>query len=1010
MESGSPALHLATVPPAGVGPPLPIPDGASVIDLFEAVAARAPHRPALRHGARTWTFQQLNRYADSVATALAGRGARPGDFAPLVVAEGAEFAVGLLAAMKAGTPFVPIDPRWPRARLAELFRQLSAPVVLSVRATAAVLSGLPAAGNVLEIDGVTVTEDRFDGGRPGPEDLVYGYFTSGSTGTPKCALNRHRGLVNRITAMSHHFGDGAGQIVLQNSKPTFDSSMWQLLWPLTTGGLVILPDRRGILDLEQTCHLLAHHRVTITDFVPSVLGALVDLLELRPELRTELSGLRRMLIGGEEANATVLDRLWTMLPGLRITNTFGPTECSIGSVFHDITSAHGPIPLGTPIPNTAAVVLDDHLRPVPPETVGDIYIGGLCVGAGYLGDPERTARSFLPNPFPQIPGDRIYRTGDLGHHTPDGLLMFDGRRDDQVKIGGVRIELAEVRRTLTTHPSVRAAAVIARGADDSRSLAAFVTLRPGATPPFLLDWLRDRLPPETVPRTLTVVDDIPLTPHGKLDRQALDRLAREAADAAAVEPPATVHEELVASVWREVLGRAEVSVTVPFTDYGGTSLTAHRLSTLLEIREGLPVRLSDLLAAGTVRAQARLFEAGAATPARRVATALLDRDADPAGLIGDDPPKPPALTGRLLLTGATGFIGAHLLAELVTRPGVRLHCLVRARDAAAGAHRLAAALAAYDLTGPLAALGDALADGRIRVVAGDLAAPRLGLGEPAFAELAGDVDAILHAGALVNFLHDYHGHRPANVHGTRELIRLAATGAGCRLHVLSTFSVFPRTVPPAPGALPALETSPDGGYDQSKLVTEHLLARARALGVDSVVYRLGEIWPHRRTGAPNPASLAHSVIYAAARTGVVFPTAARSDHLPVDVLAARLAAAVLGETPPPRDATVHLLRQQGLAFADVFARLAHAGAGPLGYTEFRSRLTALAESDGADDRLVRVAMLLPPPGDDPLTAPPAFDALFTDSSRHVTATGENPAAGGPLPDVAAFLGRLGMTG
>nr|MDT0661515.1 amino acid adenylation domain-containing protein [Micromonospora sp. DSM 115978] len=1033
---------------SGIGPHLPLPHGSSVIDLFEAIVARTPDRPAVRFRGHIYTFAQLDAHADALAGRLVDRGVRAGTFVPLVITDGIEFPVGLLAAMKIGAPFVPIDPNWPQSRLTELLHQLSPKAILAVTATAPVLDRLGLADRVQLVDRTTPSGGAPTGPRPGPDDLIYGYFTSGSTGIPKCALNRHGGLVNRLAAMSHHFGDGADQIVLQNSKPTFDSSMWQMLWPLTTGGLVVLPDRQGILDLAETCHILARSSVTITDFVPSVLGALVSLLELRPDLRGELAGLRRLLIGGEEANGAVLARLWELLPGLKVTNTFGPTECSIGSVFHDITEATGRIPLGRAIPNTAAVVLDDQRRPVPPDTVGEIYIGGLCVGAGYLGDPERTAKAFVPNPFPEIGGDLLYRTGDLGHTTPDGLLMFDGRRDDQVKVGGVRIELAEVERVLRDHPAVDGAAVVVRGTGDARSLAAFVTLRPGAPvagagaagPPTvpsaaLVDWMCDRLPPETVPRSVSVVAQIPLTPHGKLDRRALERLAGGPTGGAPAEPPATAAEQVIASAWRQVLDRSEVSVTVPFADYGGTSLLTHRLGALLGVRTGRSVRLADLLGADTVRAQARLLDAERPASGTPVDSALLRRDADPNGLVGVGVPQPPVVTRRLLLTGATGFIGAHLLAELMTRrPELDLHCLVRAADPVAGANRLAVALRSYGLAGPLRELDRALIDGRVRVVTGDLAAPSLGLGDQDLRALAGAVDAVVHAGAVVNFLRDYAGHRAPNVLGTGELIRLAAR-SGCRLHVLSTFSAFSTAALRAGGGpvgsdrLPDLDLPPDSGYEQSKLVMEHLLARARPLGVDSVVYRLGEVWPHRRTGLPNPASLAHSVVYAAARTGVVFPTRARTDHLPVDLVARELADAVLDAARPAGEDTVHLLRPGGLAYAGIFARLAEAGAEFLGYAEFRSRLAALAESAGADDRLVRVAMLLPPADGTEPAAPAAFDRLFTDNALHFTMPGRplprpagpgqparptprvQPAGpahpdGAPLTDLAAFLGRL----
>lgn len=1048
MAARSSASRLNSLIRAGIGPTAAIPDG-SVLDLFEAAVARGPHRPAVRFRDRSYTFRQLDERADAIALRLLEKGVVAGGFVPLVVAGGLEFPVGLLAAMKLAAPFVPVDPEWPASRLQTLFRQLSPRAVLTVEATLPALAATGVADLAVPIDrampAATAPTTPVSGRRPGPDDLIYGYFTSGSTGDPKCALNRHRGLVNRMAAMSYHFGDGAEHVVLQNSKPTFDSSMWQVLWPLTTGGLVVMPDRRGILDLEQTCHILGRHAVTITDFVPSVLDALVSLLELRPDLRAELAGLRRMLIGGEEANPAVLRRLRNLLPGLRVTNTFGPTECSIGSVFHHIDELPDRIPLGRPVPNTAAVVLDDNMRPAPAGTVGEIYIGGVCVGAGYLDDPERTARAFVPNPFAEIGGDLLYRTGDLGHYTADGLLMFDGRRDHQVKVGGVRIELAEVEQALAGHPAVRSAAVIVRGDGDARFLAAFARLDPGAavSEETLLDWLRRRLPPETMPRTLTLVENIPLTAHGKLDRRALERIAQESVDSGPVEPPATVDEELVAAVWREVLGRDELSVVTPFANYGGTSLLTHRVAALLTVRRGRPVHPADLISAETVRDQARLLGTDA-VPAAAVEVGLLRRDADPTGLIDAAVPAAPAHARRLLLTGGTGFIGAHLVAELVSRPELELTCLVRAADAQAGAARLVTALRSYELTEALPALHRAIAIGQVRIIAGDLGEPWLGLTRDRFRALAERVEAVVHAGAMVNFLRDYAGHRGPNVAGTGELIRLAASGNGCRLHMLSTLSIFSGALPdgsrarsvgsgsapdgsgPVPGVigagtdgLPDLATPPPTGYDQSKLVAEHLLARARAQGVDSVVYRLGEVWPHRGTGVPNRASLAHSVVYAAARTKVIFPTAARTDHVAVDVLAHHLADAATGARPAAEIAP--LIRPGALPYAEILEWLTRVGAEPLGYPEFRSRLTALAERDRADDRLVRVAMLLPPAEGTAPAAPAAFDRLFSDASAYLDLAGpmgSEPAATRaahraspdhtPMTDLASFLHRLSV--
>ncbi|MEV8516349.1 amino acid adenylation domain-containing protein [Dactylosporangium sp. NPDC051484] len=1014
--------------PHGIGEAREFPRTCSVLDLFEVVARGTPDRPAVSHGPAGLTFAELDAAATTVAAALREHGVGPGDLVPLLIGNSLHFPVAVLGAMKAGAVYVPVDPDWPATRIQGALRQLAPAVILAVRATGA---AVPASDGpktvVLAVDDLPPAPAAApaDGARPGPEDLIYGYFTSGSTGTPKCTLNRHRGLVNRLTAMSGHFGDGAGQIVLQNSRPTFDSSMWQVLWPLTTGGRVVIPDRRGILDLEETCRIIGRHGITITDFVPSVLSALVALLELRPDLVADLSGLRRMLIGGEAANRHVLQRLHTLLPGLRVTNTYGPTECSIGSVFHDIdldadpvavSGQDGSIPLGGPIPNTAALVLDDDLRPLPPGKIGEIFIGGECVGAGYLHDAERTAQAFVDNPFTAVPGPTLYRTGDLGHVGPDGLLRFDGRRDDQVKVGGVRIELAEIERALLEVAGVRDAAVVASGEGAGRSLVAFLTAGSPGEPETdaVVAHLRRQLPAEVVPRRLVRLAELPLTPNGKLDRRRLEQLAAEriaeAAEPTAVVAPASGTEELVAGVWREVLQVETVSVDVAFTEYGGTSLLAHRIGTLLGSRAGRPVDVGALLRADTVREQAALL-LGGGRPARAdggITQLEADRRVAELGAVRARPA--PQRSHRVLVTGSTGFIGAHLLAELLSRPTVHIICLVRAADVPAARERLRAALRHYRLAEALTRLDYALGYGQLRIIAGDLAAPELGLPHGAFTRLAHEVDAVLHAGARVNFLSDYAGLRADNVLGTRELLRLALTGDGCRLHVLSSFSAFGADelaghggAPIGEDRLPDPARPPADGYSRSKHVVEHVLEDSRRYGLDSVVYRLGEIWPHSRTGVPNAASIAHGLIAACARTGIVFPTTAATDHLPVDLVAGYVATAVTGRRPTGD--RVHLLRPTSLRFAEVFDALVDRGiAEPGGFPRFWARLHELVERDGADELLVRAAMLLPAPHDDGPAAPAALEAMFTDSSRHFAVAEFTSHA----PSMAALVTRTAL--
>ncbi|WP_170991301.1 non-ribosomal peptide synthetase [Herbidospora galbida] len=938
----------------------------------------APDRPAVRYRDLTMSYADLDAAADTTARLLIDGGVEKHRLTPVLVADGREFPAALFGVMKTGAAFVPLDPAWPADRLNAIMAELSPPAVVVSPATADILAGLdaPAPAVVVDCAAPAEAEPAPAERRPAPGDLIYGFYTSGSTGTPKCALNRHRGLVNRLTTMSRRFGDGSGHVTLQNSRSTFDSSMWQVLWPLTSGGQVVLPDRDGILDLEETATTIGRYGVTMTDFVPSVLAAFVALLEEREDLRAATSSLRRMLIGGETAGPGVVHRLRALLPGLAVTNTFGPTECSIGSVFHDVTDADADrIPIGLPIDNTAAIVLDGDLNPVPVNTPGELYLGGECIGAGYLGDPARTARTFVPNPFPQIPGHTLYRTGDLARAGDDGLLHFAGRLDEQVKLGGVRVELGDVAAAVADHPLVGDATAVVLGEAPDATLVTCVTPRsPDETPSAeeLRGHAAGKLPAEQVPHRIVVLDELPLNHNGKADRKALAALivaegARQDGPDEDVEPPAGPMEELVCAAWREVLERDRISVVVPFSDYGGTSLLAYRVVTAVGERLGRPVRPRDLLAEPTVRAQAA-----------RLAGGVDDDSAELAYVRQDLAWRPPR---TLLLTGATGFIGAHVLAELLTRTNAEVICLVRCADPADGARRLTEVLDRYGLASAWQQLPMAIKTGRVEVVPGDLAGELLGLPQWRFEALASTVSGIVNAAGAVNFLAGYLDHRPANVLGVQELIKLATGGA--RLHILSTLSIFApdgRTGPPiTEDQIPVTDEVAADGYNRSKFVAESLVADAHRQGVSSVVYRLGEVWPHRETGAANPDSLAHNLLYACARTRCVFPTEAATDVTPVDVVARFLAGAATGDIDVP-DGAMHVLWPTGLRFADAFEALAdRCGFDRVGYAEFRDRLEAIAEPD---QRLTALRLLLPPPEDGRDAAPAEFDEMFTDGSRH----------------------------
>ncbi|WP_258949427.1 non-ribosomal peptide synthetase [Lentzea californiensis] len=974
---------------------------------------RAPDRPAIHYRDTTMSYADLDVAANVTAHRLIGNGVSKLQLVPVLVADGPEFPSALFGVMKTGSAFVPLDPAWPIDRLKATLEELSPPAVVVSPGTVGTLAELDLALPVVIVDCAEPRHAPAEaapppaGREPGPEDLIYGFFTSGSTGTPKCALNRHRGLVNRLTAMSRRFGDGADHVTLQNSRSTFDSSMWQVLWPLVSGGQVVLPHRDGILDLEKTAMTIGRHGVTVTDFVPSVLAAFVSLLELREDLRAAMSSLRRLLIGGETANPGVVHRLRALLPGIEVTNTFGPTECSIGSVFHDVVDADvDRIPLGRPIDNTSAIVLDDGLEPVPVNTSGEVYLGGECLGAGYLNDPERTAKAFVANPFPDIPGEKLYRTGDLARVGEDGLLYFIGRRDEQVKLGGVRVELGDVESALADHPLVGDAMAVVVGEAPESTLVGCVTPRVEGEEPSVEDIRKhaaEKLPAEQVPRMIAVIDELPLNHNGKADRKALASIittetAQHNGSVEDIEPPASPMEELLCSAWCEVLSREQVSVVTPFSEYGGNSLLANRLTVAVGARLHKPVRPKDLIVASTVRAQAERLTKGVDDDSAELA--YVEHD------LGWRPPQ------TLLLTGATGFVGVHVFAELLTTSDAGLICLVRCADPPDGVRRLIEVLERYRLTSAWRLLPTAIETGRVEVVPGNLGSELLGLPQSRFDTIASTVSGIVNAAGVVNFLAGYLDHRPTNVLSVRELIKIATGGA--RVHNLSTLSIFPPGGPDASRVtedqLPEPDQVATDGYNRSKYVAEHLLANARRQGVGSVAYRLGEVWPHRSTGVANPDSLAHNLLYACVRTGCVFPTGAATDMTPVDVVSRFVARAATRDIEVP-DGAVHVLWPGVLRFAEAFDVLAErCRLDRVGYARFRERLEAVAEFD---ERLARLHLLLPPPVDGCDPAPAAFDLMFTDSSRQFDterfshhADSEAPAAADTLRALDRYLTEL----
>ncbi|MEV7214669.1 amino acid adenylation domain-containing protein [Kitasatospora cineracea] len=600
---------------------------------IEDQAARTPDALAVETADETLTYRQLLDGARALAHHLRGLGVRPGQVVGVHQERSADLVTALLGVLLAGAAYTPLDPEQPAARLALQIEDAEVSLVLTrtdlaarlgescprTLALDALLPGLPAATGPL-------------GPTAGAQDPAYVIFTSGSTGRPKGVAVPHRGIVNRLLWMQDEYRLGTGDKVLQKTPFTFDVSVWEFFWPLMTGAALHLIAPGAHRDPRAIADTVRRHAVTTAHFVPSML----DLFLAEPTA-ADLPTLRRVACSGEALRPETIGRFFaTYGPhGPELHNLYGPTEASV-----DVThwrcrpeDAAGPVPIGRPVANTTLHVLDRAGRPLPAGVPGELCVGGVQVALGYLNRPDLTAAAFVPGPGG---AGRLYRTGDLAVLRPDGVALYHGRLDHQVKVHGFRIEPGEVESALLAHPGVARAVVTApRLPGGDVQLVAHLVPAADALPGHaeLTAFLRERLPAYMVPAHLVAIPELPLLANGKLDRKALP-LPAATAPARSAEPPATDDERLLHAAWATVLGTDAFGVDDSFFALGGDSMHAIRVRAEAE-RHGVTFAVADLFQGPSVRELARLLSPLDETRAQHEPFALLtarDRALLPEGL------------------------------------------------------------------------------------------------------------------------------------------------------------------------------------------------------------------------------------------------------------------------------------------------------------------------------------------------------------------------------------------
>ncbi|WP_342379690.1 amino acid adenylation domain-containing protein [Myxococcus stipitatus] len=601
------ALRQGRIAPAS-------PPETCVHEDFVAQALRVPDRVALAFEGGQWTYRALEDWTRRAAHRLASQGVGQDQLVAAFGSRDESFVRAVLAIHRAGGAHMPLDARLPPARVAQLLAESQPPFVLATSHAeprlAEVLSLVPAQlrPQVLTLDALAPVDLGALEHRTSPEALAYVVFTSGSTGVPKGVMVHHRGLRNHILGMVDGLRLREGDIIAQTAALSFDISVWQMLGALTLGATTLLISDESVRDPQRLATELALHGATVVGLVPSMIHAL---LEDSVASAIELPRLRCMITGGESMPPAVCRAWFERHPGVPLVPSYGAAECSDASTLHWMEAAPegSTISIGVPKRAMEVHVLDEALQPVPPGVVGEFYLGGVGVGRGYRHRPDLTADRFIPHPFAETPGERLYRTGDLGRRRVDGCLEFLTRADFQVKVRGVRIELAEVEAALSSLPSVRACAVTVREArPGEKELVAWVVTPGHESPAALREALSQKLPSAMLPSRFVALATLPLNPNGKVDRRALSLQPVPAQEELAGEPPRGPTEEHVARLFREVLGVEQVWRDSDFFALGGHSLSATRVVSRVRKELGVQLPLSMLFTQPTVAGLAQAID------------------------------------------------------------------------------------------------------------------------------------------------------------------------------------------------------------------------------------------------------------------------------------------------------------------------------------------------------------------------------------------------------------------
>ncbi len=817
----------------------------TVIQLFEEQVEKTPNNIAVAFENSTITFKDLNEKANSLAHFLRDEGITRNSLVGIMANRSIEVIIAMIATIKAGGAYIPIDPTYPEDRINYMLENSKAKILLTQKHLKNKLNF----SNTICIDGINEKYKKCIENLPcvnEPEDLIYCIFTSGSTGKPKGVMIPHRVISNFANYCNNnvdYLKEPENNTIISITTISFDLFVYESLISLQRGIKLVISNENEQTTPQLLNNLIEKHNATVLQSTPSVMQIFLNNLEEMPELKN----LKYVILAGEQLPQNILKKLEEL--HIVVYNGYGPSEthyCTLSKMDKEI------ITIGTPISNSQMYILDKKLNPVPVGIVGDIYISGECVGKGYLNNKKLTDQSFIKNPF--MPNVLMYKSGDLGKYEPDGSIICLGRSDHQIKIRGLRIELEEIESLILKYPNIKKAVVVKQVMQSREFISAYFVTKKRVVINDLRTYLSRSLPRYMVPSYYVSLDDLPYTPNGKIDKKSLP-LPNEILNSSKNEyvPPKTALEKKLVSFFEKILNTKPVGINDNFFELGGDSLLAMNLNIELQkITSNLTYQ--DIFRYPSVAELTQIIESGNKNSMFEKVQNLSDnfikvlKKSKKSEKINVCYPK------NILLTGSTGFLGIHILGKLLDYKNTNVYCIVRDEPGITAVAKLHQKLNYY-----FGNKYDNLLNNRIFVINGNILKPGFGLNQEDLLNLANSIDIVINSAANVAHYGNYNDFYNTNVVSVKYIIDFCKS-FNKKLYHISTMGVAGRTLDNSyPKLLKKKKVTfdesdlyigqdPENIYTYTKFKAEVQILEAISNGLDGYILRMGNLMPRYKDG------------------------------------------------------------------------------------------------------------------------------------------------------------------